>query len=108
MGKLILSRRRLFEFVWAKPMTQLARQFGVPPKHLAEACDRHDIPRPAPGHWQKLAYGKQLLTAELPQEHFSVDSLVVIDIGENENPDLSLGRSGSGPATPLLAPPHSI
>jgi hypothetical protein len=82
MGKLILSRRRLFEFVWAKPITQLARQFGVPPKHLAEACDRHDIPRPAPGHWQKLAYGKKLRTAELPQENFGVDSLVIIDIEE--------------------------
>jgi hypothetical protein len=82
MGELILSRRSLFELVWAKPMTQLARQFGAPPKHLAEACDRHDIPRPAPGHWQKLAYGKKVRTAELPQEHFRADSLVIINIEE--------------------------
>lgn len=80
MGKLILSRRRLFELVWSTPMTQLARQFGVPPRHLARACDRHDIPRPHPGHWQKLAYGKRLRSAELPQEHFGVDSLVTIEI----------------------------
>ena len=82
MGKLILSRRRLFELVWAKPMTQLARQVGVPPKHLAEARDRHDIPRPNPGHWQKLAHGKKLRMAELPQEYFGLDSLVMINIGE--------------------------
>jgi len=80
MGKLILSRRRLFELVWAKPITQLAHQFGIPPRHLARACDRHDIPRPHPGHWQKLAYGKKLPTAQLPQEHFGVESLVIIDI----------------------------
>jgi hypothetical protein len=80
MGKLILSRRRLFELVWDKPMTQLARQFGVPPRHLARACDRHDIPRPHPGHWQKLAYGKKLRIPELPQEHFGLDTLVIIDI----------------------------
>ena len=80
MRRLILNRRRLFELVWVAPMTQLARQFGVPHKHLARACDRHDIPRPPPGHWQKLAYGKMLRTAELPQEHFGVDSLVIIDI----------------------------
>jgi hypothetical protein len=80
MGKLILSRRRLFELVWERPITQLARQFGVPPRHLARACDRHDIPRPHPGHWQKLAYGKTLRTADLPQEYFGLDTLVIIDI----------------------------
>jgi hypothetical protein len=82
MRKLILSRRRLFDLVWAKPMRQLAREFGVPSKYLAEMCDRHDIPRPKPGHWQKLAYGKKLQMAELPQEHFGVDSLAVIEIQE--------------------------
>jgi hypothetical protein len=82
MRKLIMSRRRLFELVWAKPITQLALEFGMPPKHLAKACDRHDIPRPDPGHWQKLAYGKKLRTAELPQEHFGADSLVIVDIEE--------------------------
>lgn len=80
MGKLILSRRRLFELVWAKPMTELAHQFGVHAKHLARACDRHDIPRPRPGHWQKLAFGKTLPSVQLPQDHFKVDSLVIIEI----------------------------
>ena len=80
MGKLILSRRRLFDLVWAKPMTELAHQFGVHAKHLARACDRHDVPRPRPGHWQKLAFGKTPPTAQLPQDHFKVDSLVIIEI----------------------------
>ena len=82
MRTLIMSRRRLFELVWAKPMTQLAREFGMPPKHVAKACDLHDIPLPDPGHWQKLAYGKKLRTAELPEEHFRADSLVIVDIDE--------------------------
>ena len=82
MRELILSRQRLFELVWAKPMTQLARQFSTPPKHLAEACDRHDIPRPNPGDWQKLAYGKKLRTAELPLEYFGADALVIIGVEE--------------------------
>jgi hypothetical protein len=80
MGKLILSRRRLFELVWAKPMTELAHHFGVHAKHLARACDRHDIPRPRPGHWQKLAYGKTAASAQLPQDHFRFDSLVIIEV----------------------------
>jgi hypothetical protein len=80
MSKLILSRRRLFELVWAKPMTQLAQQFGVHSKHLARACDRHDIPRPRPGHWQKLAYGQTLPMVELPEDNFRIDSLVVIEV----------------------------
>jgi hypothetical protein len=80
MGKLILSRRRLFELVWAKPLTELAHQFGLHPKHLAKACDRHDIPRPRPGHWQKLAHGKMPPRVQLPQDHFRADSLVIIEI----------------------------
>src|SRR5262245_42256532 len=80
MGKLILSRRRLFDMVWAKPMTQLAHDLGVTAKHLARACDRHDIPRPRPGHWQKLAHGQVPPMVELPEEHFNVDSLIVIEI----------------------------
>lgn len=78
MGKMVMSRRNLFELVWAKPMTQLARQFGVPAKHLARACDRHDVPRPHPGHWQKQAHGKKLRMVELPVEYFRVDALVII------------------------------
>ena len=84
MGRLILSRRRLFELVWAKPMTQLAHEFGVHAKHLARACDRHDIPRPRPGHWQKLAHGRVPPTVELPEEHFNLDSLVIIEIDAAE------------------------
>jgi hypothetical protein len=80
MGKLILSRRRLFELVWTQPMTDLARQFGVRARHLAKACDRHDIPRPHPGHWQKLAYGKPLTAAELSEGRFGINWLIEIDV----------------------------
>jgi len=80
VGRLVLSRRRLFELVWEKPMTQLAHDFGVNAKHLARACDRHDIPRPRPGHWQKLAYGRPSLIVDLPEEHFNVDSPVIMEI----------------------------
>ena len=96
MGKLILSRRRLFELVWAKPMTKLAPTLGLSPNHLASACDRHDIPRPDPGHWQKLAYGKKLRTAELPQEHFGADSLVILDIEERALGDRAAFRPRFG------------
>jgi hypothetical protein len=80
MGKLILSRGRLFELVWAKPMTELARQFGVRARHLARACDRHDIPRPEPGHWQKLVYGKPLRESHLAEGRFDADWLIEIDV----------------------------
>lgn len=87
MGRLILSRRRLFQLVWAKPMTQLAHDLGVNAKHLAKACDRHDIPRPRPGHWQKLAYGRTPPTIELPDEHFDPEALVVVEIDVPELAD---------------------
>jgi hypothetical protein len=80
MGKLILSRRRLFELVWERPMTDLAQQFGVRARHLAKACDRHDVPRPNPGHWQKLAYGKPLQREPLDEGRFDANWLIEIDV----------------------------
>jgi hypothetical protein len=80
MGKLILSRRRLFELVWERPMTDLAQQFGVRARHLARACDRHDVPRPNPGYWQKLAYGKPLRREQLDEGRFGGNWLIEIDV----------------------------
>jgi hypothetical protein len=80
MSKLILSRRRLFELVWAKPMTGLAQQFGVSARHLAKACDRYDVPRPHPGDWQKLAYGKPLRQTKLADDRYGLNLLIEIDV----------------------------
>ncbi|UDL90686.1 hypothetical protein LGH82_04985 [Mesorhizobium sp. PAMC28654] len=41
-----LSRAALYELVWSKPLTEIAKTYGVRDQHIAQACDHHDIARP--------------------------------------------------------------
>lgn len=61
-----LTRQQLYLLVWEKPLSHLARTFGLSGHDLAKTCDRLDIPRPASGHWSKLAVGKTVETKALP------------------------------------------
>jgi len=74
-----LSRVQLHDLVWSKPMTELARQFGLRDQHIAKACDEADIARPRAGYWQKLEHGKSVSRAALNNDRFRADDLVVID-----------------------------
>ena len=52
--------------VWAKPITRLAREFGLSDVGLAKMCRKHNIPLPERGYWAKLAAGKQVRKIPLP------------------------------------------
>jgi len=54
----VLSREELYAHVWSKPMSALAREFGVTGNALAKICDRLHVPYPSRGHWAKAAGGK--------------------------------------------------
>ena len=49
-----LSRQELYELVWNKPITKLAKEFGISDVGLAKTCRRHNIPLPQRGYWSKL------------------------------------------------------
>lgn len=49
-----LSRAQLHELVWSRPMTEIARLFGVRDQHIARACDGADIERPRARYWQNV------------------------------------------------------
>jgi hypothetical protein len=52
-----VTREKLYEEVWAEPMTTVAKRYGVSGGFLAGVCERLGIPRPVRGHWQQLAVG---------------------------------------------------
>jgi len=64
-----LSRAALYDLVWSKPMTEIARDHGVRDQHVAQACDDHDIARPRAGYWQKLDHGKAVERVCSQQRH---------------------------------------
>ena len=66
-----MTRAELYELIWNEPMTRVAARLGVSNVALRRICDRNDIPRPRPGHWSKLAYGKSIVRTPLSESSLS-------------------------------------
>ena len=62
------SRRELYELVWSKPMTHLAKELGVSDVALHKVCRKHAIPNPPAGWWAKKAAGKKVQQIMLPEQ----------------------------------------
>lgn len=71
-----VSRRELYEQVWAVPMARLAKEYGLSDSGLAKICRKHNIPRPPRGFWARVAAGQNLKRAPLP----TGDPGIVIEI----------------------------
>jgi len=52
-----LTRRKLYDLVWSKPRTTLAREMGVSDVWIGKQCRALNVPAPPPGHWASLAAG---------------------------------------------------
>jgi hypothetical protein len=63
------SRFELYELVWAKPMTHLAKELGLSDVGLRKICVKYGVPLPPRGHWARLQFGKQDPRPELPFEN---------------------------------------
>ena len=56
----------LYEKLWKEPAVTVAARYGVSSSFLARVCAEMNIPRPARGHWAKLAVGKAPKRPHLP------------------------------------------
>jgi hypothetical protein len=54
----LLTRRELYELVWAHPMSKIAVDLGVSDVALHKICAKNGIPKPERGYWAKVAAGK--------------------------------------------------
>ena len=61
-----LSRAMLFELVWSRPRTELAKELGVSDAAIRKHCVKEDIPVPAAGYWARLKHGKSVEKPALP------------------------------------------
>ena len=55
-----LNRNALYELVWSKPMTAVAKEYGLSDRGLAKLCERNGIPVPPRGYWAKKQAGKKV------------------------------------------------
>lgn len=73
-----MSRKQLHELVWSRPMTEIARAYGVRDQHVAQACDAYEIARPPTGYWQRLQYGKSVEAVSLNNASYPAEEPVII------------------------------
>lgn len=62
----IVQRQILYEQVWAKPMTKLAKEYGISNVALAKICKKLNIPYPWRGYWRRKETGKAVKQLPLP------------------------------------------
>lgn len=65
-----VSRERLYEEVWAEPMTKVAARYNVSGSFLARICTHLKVPRPPRGYWAMIASGRKLKRPPLPDARF--------------------------------------
>ncbi len=66
MRSTILKRENLYREVWTRPVTQVAKEYGISDVGLAKACRRMGVPRPPVGYWAKRDAGQKIKIPPLP------------------------------------------
>jgi len=87
MEQVTLTRKELYDLVWAQPLSRLAKKYKISDNGLRKICERMNIPIPAMGHWQKIQYGKKVIITKLPLKYEGKDE---ITLGEKEKVILML------------------
>jgi hypothetical protein len=64
---LTLSREDLYELTWSKPLSELAKDFGISDVALAKRCRRLGIPVPGRGYWARVDAGQNTYRPQLPE-----------------------------------------
>jgi hypothetical protein len=82
-----LTRRQIYDLVWAKPLNKIAIDLGLSDQGLAKACRRFAIAVPPVGYWQKLAHGKTVHQPALDCEQFAEDATVPVAPGVKMRPN---------------------
>lgn len=62
----IYSREKLYKEVWAKPVVDVAVQYGVSDVAIHKICKSLNVPVPPRGYWAKLRAGEKLKKTPLP------------------------------------------
>ncbi|MEI6139331.1 MAG: hypothetical protein WCP85_08710 [Mariniphaga sp.] len=74
-----ISRKELYDLVWAEPMTSICTRFGLSVNGLRKHCKSMNIPIPTVGYWSKLEHGKSPEIIILPPEHDEVKQSTVLN-----------------------------
>ena len=84
MEQVTLTRKELYDLVWAEPLSRLAKKYKISDNGLRKICKRMNIPIPAMGHWQKIQYSKRVIVTKLPTKYEGKDTITLGEKGEGD------------------------
>jgi len=84
MEQVKLTRKELYDLVWAEPLSRLAKRFKISDNGLRKICKRMHIPIPAMGHWQKIQYNKKVVITKLPEKYDGKDEIILHEKGSDD------------------------
>src|SRR5262249_10776185 len=64
--EILLTRETLYEEVWTKPTTKLAKELGISDVALGKICKKLNVPKPPPGMWRRVELGYRITKPALP------------------------------------------
>jgi AcrR family transcriptional regulator len=72
-----LTRDQLYQVIWSKPLTAVAKELGISGNALAKICNRLMIPYPPRGYWAKKRNGTETAKPPLPPAPVETSSLAI-------------------------------
>lgn len=84
-----LTRAKLYELVWSKPLKMIAEEYDLDKVRLAKSCDAYEVVRPPAGYWQKLAYGKSVSRPPLSNRKFGPEDIPKLKPRKGVRPECS-------------------
>jgi hypothetical protein len=63
----IYNRETLYKEVWERPVTEVAKKYGVSDVAIHKICKSLDVPTPPNGYWAKVYAGKPVNQIPLPK-----------------------------------------
>jgi len=106
-----VTREELFEQVWSKPMTKLAKEYGLSDVGLAKICKSLEIPRPERGYWAKVEAGKKVQPKPKLKKHKEgMNSQVTITSSPQSEANGGLAKRPIEiiPVPKILSRPHNL
>jgi len=77
MDKITLNRGQLYDLIWSKPTTILAKELGLSDNGLRKICKKYNIPLPYLGYWAKIKHGKPARKVNLPNKYEGKDEIII-------------------------------
>ena len=82
------TRQEFYDLVWSKPITHIAKDFGLSDVAIHKICKKNGIPNPPLGYWAKKANGRPVTqTALRPREKGMADAIVIAEGSTLSEPD---------------------